>query len=165
MIEGSESGSIPLTNGSGSRRPKKHVDPVGPDSDPQHCRVGRHLCVLSCSRTMEALCRLPSHPLLRPAFRRPCSTVASWLPSTSSPPTSCSTELFIRKLSSSSSSCSDDSWEFQRLASMCCCWESFMERREAGRSWLKLDGFIFEEVSKCRLCLKSPPQFPRAHNG
>ncbi len=34
MIEGS--GSIPLTNGSGSRRPKnkKHMDPVDPDSDP-----------------------------------------------------------------------------------------------------------------------------------
>ncbi len=32
MIEGS--GSIPLTNGSGSRRPKKHVYPVDPDSDP-----------------------------------------------------------------------------------------------------------------------------------
>ncbi len=101
---------------------------------------GRHLCVLSCARPMEALC-----PQLCPALRRPCSTVACWLPSTSSPPTSCSTELFIRKLSSSSSSCSDDSWEFQRLASMCCCccWESFMERREAGRSWLKLDGFIW----------------------
>jgi hypothetical protein len=54
MIEGSRSGSgsIPLTNGSGSgsRRPKnmwnrwiriqeaqKHVDPVDPDPDPQHC--------------------------------------------------------------------------------------------------------------------------------
>ncbi len=45
MIEGSGSragsGSIPLTNGSGSRRPKTHVDPVDldPDSDPdpQHC--------------------------------------------------------------------------------------------------------------------------------
>ncbi len=40
-IEGSElgSGSIPLTNGSGSgsRRPKKHVDP-----DPQHWFLGRH---------------------------------------------------------------------------------------------------------------------------
>jgi hypothetical protein len=31
MIEGS--GSIPLTFGSGSRRPKKHVDPEDPDPD------------------------------------------------------------------------------------------------------------------------------------
>ncbi len=31
MIEGS--GSVPLTNGSGSRRPKTHTDP-----DPQHCK-------------------------------------------------------------------------------------------------------------------------------
>ncbi len=39
VIEGS--GSIPLTNGSstGSRRPKKHVDPVDSDSDPQHCDI------------------------------------------------------------------------------------------------------------------------------
>ncbi len=37
MIEGSGSragsGSIPLTSGSGSGRPKKHVDPVDPDSE------------------------------------------------------------------------------------------------------------------------------------
>jgi hypothetical protein len=40
MIEGSGSGSIPLTIGSGSRRPKKQEDPVDPDSDPQHCLEG-----------------------------------------------------------------------------------------------------------------------------
>jgi hypothetical protein len=36
MIEGFGSGSITLTNGSGSgsRRPEKHTDP---DSEPQHC--------------------------------------------------------------------------------------------------------------------------------
>ena len=48
MIEGPGagvgSGSIPLTNGSGSRRPKnKHVDPVDPDSDPQHCSIIKKL--------------------------------------------------------------------------------------------------------------------------
>jgi hypothetical protein len=39
IIEGSGSGSIPLTSGSGSGsgRPKKYVDPVDPDSDPEHC--------------------------------------------------------------------------------------------------------------------------------
>jgi hypothetical protein len=35
-----------------------------------------------------------------------------------------------------------------------------------GRPQLAQVGRIhFEEVSKCRLCLKSPPQFTRAHNG
>jgi hypothetical protein len=38
MIEGFGSGSIPLTSESGSGRPKKHVDPVDPDPDPQHCK-------------------------------------------------------------------------------------------------------------------------------
>jgi hypothetical protein len=37
MIEGS--GSVHLTNGSGSRRPKKHMDPTDPD--PQHCNQER----------------------------------------------------------------------------------------------------------------------------
>ncbi len=35
MIEGSGSRSIHPTNGSGSGRPKNHVDPVDPD--PEHC--------------------------------------------------------------------------------------------------------------------------------
>jgi hypothetical protein len=38
MIEGSGAGSMPLTSGSGSWRPKKkHVDPLDPD--PEHCFV------------------------------------------------------------------------------------------------------------------------------
>jgi hypothetical protein len=37
MIEGS--GSVPLTNGSGSRRPKTFLDPTNPDLDPQHCNT------------------------------------------------------------------------------------------------------------------------------
>jgi hypothetical protein len=37
MIEVSGTGFIPLTNGSGSGRPKHNVDPVDPDSDPEHC--------------------------------------------------------------------------------------------------------------------------------
>jgi hypothetical protein len=42
MIEGSGSGSILLTNESGSGRLKKHVDPVDPDpdSDPKHWNMG-----------------------------------------------------------------------------------------------------------------------------
>jgi hypothetical protein len=35
--EGFGSGSVPLTNGPGSGRPKKHTDPAEPDPDPQHC--------------------------------------------------------------------------------------------------------------------------------
>jgi hypothetical protein len=39
MIEGSGSGSVPRTNGSGSGRPKKHLDPTGLNPDPQHCNI------------------------------------------------------------------------------------------------------------------------------
>ncbi len=31
MIEGSGAGSVPRTNGSGSGRPRKHIDPTDPD--------------------------------------------------------------------------------------------------------------------------------------
>ncbi len=34
---GSGSGSIPLTNGIRTREAQKHVDPVDPDPDPEHC--------------------------------------------------------------------------------------------------------------------------------
>jgi hypothetical protein len=42
LIEGSGSGSIPLTNGSESgRKAQKHADPVDPDSEPEpeHCHL------------------------------------------------------------------------------------------------------------------------------
>jgi hypothetical protein len=57
IIEGSGSGSTALTNGSGSRRPKKHRDPVDSDSDPEHCKkentdmVKRKINILSHADT------------------------------------------------------------------------------------------------------------------
>jgi hypothetical protein len=41
MIEGA--GSKPLTNGSGSRRPKTNTDPTDPHPNPQHWFPGRNL--------------------------------------------------------------------------------------------------------------------------
>ena len=44
------SGSGPLTNGSGSGRPKKHADP-----DPQHCLKLINLCTTGAARAREPL--------------------------------------------------------------------------------------------------------------
>jgi hypothetical protein len=43
FIEGS--GSVPLNNGSGSRRPKRTYESIDLDSDPQLCTVNVLLCV------------------------------------------------------------------------------------------------------------------------
>jgi hypothetical protein len=52
MIEGS--GSIPLTNGSGSGRSKKHVDPM----DPRNTGIEE---VFLCVRYLDALCDVVEH--------------------------------------------------------------------------------------------------------